>query len=353
MSNPLVSIITPLFNKELYIADTIRSVVNQTYSNWEHIIVDDHSTDNSYKLALKYSHLDKRIVIRKRKNKQKNGQTCRNEGMELAKGKYIIFLDADDCLAPFCIKNRLNFLEKSPNIDFAVFPQLIFFNKPGDSQYLVNTLKCEHSDLTRFLTFIHDRNVPWLPSSPIWKKETLVNRNIKWDNSLSVYQDIGFHISALLSDSNYIKVETEPDCFWRRGVKSNIGSTLNEPKSILNTNFMLYNILMSVYSKGLLTVERESIIVDNFIYIYIHLLFYNMVDEAQLAKGIISNHSPDFLDNQLLWIGEKFFQNKHFHKFTKKIAKKVILFIILHKYKNIFRHKESGFLKTKYKPLRG
>lgn len=93
---PLVSIITPCYNAAPFLQNTIESVINQTYSNWEMLIVDDCSTDSSAEIIKQFAEKDSRI--RYFRNQQPSGSPSkpRNIGIELAKGKYIAFLDADD-----------------------------------------------------------------------------------------------------------------------------------------------------------------------------------------------------------------------------------------------------------------
>lgn len=95
MNNELISIIIPVYNVESYIDETINSVLNQTYSNWELICIDDCSTDNSYMLLQNYENKDPRIKILKNEYNQGPSKT-RNKGVQLAKGRYITFLDSDD-----------------------------------------------------------------------------------------------------------------------------------------------------------------------------------------------------------------------------------------------------------------
>jgi len=99
MSAPLVSIITPAYNVEKYIGATITSVIAQTYENWELIIVDDASGDDTFNIVSSYAQQDKRIRVVKT---PKNGgvAAARNFGIELARGAYIAFLDSDDLWMP-------------------------------------------------------------------------------------------------------------------------------------------------------------------------------------------------------------------------------------------------------------
>lgn len=106
---PLVSIITPTFNSEKFISETIQSVQNQTYENWEMIIVDDASSDKTTEIIELASELDKRIKLF---ILEKNSGTgiARNTALEKASGKYIAFLDADDLWKPQKLEKQINFL---------------------------------------------------------------------------------------------------------------------------------------------------------------------------------------------------------------------------------------------------
>ncbi|WP_018887607.1 glycosyltransferase family 2 protein [Paenibacillus massiliensis] len=93
-----ISVIMPMFNVDEYIVDTINSVLSQTLTEFEFIIIDDNSTDRSYEIASAYAQSDARIILSK--HSSKGASSIRNLGMEKAQGKYILFLDADDILAP-------------------------------------------------------------------------------------------------------------------------------------------------------------------------------------------------------------------------------------------------------------
>lgn len=90
----LVSIITPMYNGERFVAKTIESVLNQNYTKWEMIIIDDGSKDNSPTIVEEYSKKDKRIQLVRQKNA--GSGAARNNGIRRAKGQYICLLDADD-----------------------------------------------------------------------------------------------------------------------------------------------------------------------------------------------------------------------------------------------------------------
>lgn len=106
----LVSIITPTYNCGKFINETIKSVLNQTYKNWEMIIVDDCSTDNTEKIVLKFD--DERIKYHKLKINS-GAAVARTTAMQLAKGSYMAFLDSDDIWTEDKLEKQLNFMKKN------------------------------------------------------------------------------------------------------------------------------------------------------------------------------------------------------------------------------------------------
>ncbi|MBL4663213.1 MAG: glycosyltransferase family 2 protein [Flavobacteriaceae bacterium] len=109
-SVPCVSIITPLFNAEKHIAQTLQSVQNQSYQNWEHIIVNDHSTDTSEEIVKNIAEKDPRIqLVSLQENK--GAAFCRNHATELANGDYIAFLDSDDLWHSEKLSKQVDFMK--------------------------------------------------------------------------------------------------------------------------------------------------------------------------------------------------------------------------------------------------
>ena len=110
--NDLVSIITPAYNAEKYINDTIASVISQTYQYWEMVIVDDASNDNTNKIINKYQQKDKRIKLINLLNNQ-GVANARNIAIQNAKGRYIAFLDADDAWEKEKLEKQIDFMKQN------------------------------------------------------------------------------------------------------------------------------------------------------------------------------------------------------------------------------------------------
>lgn len=110
MTQDLVSIITPCYNGSKYVAETIESVLAQTYQNWEMLIVDDGSKDNSAEIIRSYENKDKRIRL----IQQPNGGSAnaRNHGIREAQGQFIALLDADDLWKPDFLSEQIAFMKE-------------------------------------------------------------------------------------------------------------------------------------------------------------------------------------------------------------------------------------------------
>ncbi|WP_185968833.1 glycosyltransferase family 2 protein [Carboxylicivirga sp. M1479] len=108
----MVSIVTPMYNSAKFIETTIISVINQTYNNWELIIVDDCSTDKSIDIVRGFAEKDDRIKLLEQPNNQGAG-VARNVGMDHAKGEFIAFLDADDYWDEKKIEIQVNSINKN------------------------------------------------------------------------------------------------------------------------------------------------------------------------------------------------------------------------------------------------
>ncbi|WP_282134445.1 glycosyltransferase family 2 protein [Seonamhaeicola maritimus] len=111
MKAPLVSIIIPIYNREYFIGETLDSVLAQTYTNWECIVVDDGSIDNTPELVEAYCRMDTRFKYFERpKGQQKGGNASRNYGFEVSKGDYVNWFDSDDIMLNYFIEKKIQLL---------------------------------------------------------------------------------------------------------------------------------------------------------------------------------------------------------------------------------------------------
>lgn len=110
--NYLVSIITPSYNSSRFISQTIESVLNQTYQNWELLIIDDCSPDKANDIIEMYCKKDNRIKLIKL-GQNVGPANARNDGIKQARGKYIAFLDSDDIWLPTKLEKQISFMQEN------------------------------------------------------------------------------------------------------------------------------------------------------------------------------------------------------------------------------------------------
>jgi glycosyltransferase involved in cell wall biosynthesis len=216
MSSSLVSIIIPNYNRSDVIAQTLDSLLRQTYSNWEAIVVDDGSTDNSWEIIQLYTNKDIRIKGLKRDRLPNGPSTCRNIGAKVAKGKYLIFLDSDDILAGFCLKQRIEFMENNQPLGFTIFNIIEFYKNPGDIEKIFN-VHC--NDLSGYLHLFLNNTIPWQTSCPIWEKDFFMKLG-GFDEKMIFMEDPEFHTRALLTDNVKFEVLSDsiPDVYYRKSL---------------------------------------------------------------------------------------------------------------------------------------
>jgi glycosyltransferase involved in cell wall biosynthesis len=117
MNTPLVSIIIPTFNRAHLIGETLDSILLQTYANWECIVVDDGSKEDTECVVMDYVKKDTRIQYHKRpENRPKGACACRNYGFELSKGEYVNWFDSDDVMLQDFIKSKVSFFTPQLNL---------------------------------------------------------------------------------------------------------------------------------------------------------------------------------------------------------------------------------------------
>lgn len=251
----MVSIIIPNYNRATYLKQAVLSVLQQTYREWEVLVVDDGSSDDSKNTILNFK--DSRIHWIERNGDLKGASVCRNIGVNKAKGKYVVFLDSDDMLAPHCLEQRVSVLESNPHLDFAVFKMQFFKEQPGDDQRIWN-IETEEDALQRFLKL----DAVWQTTGPIWQTQALKSIGL-FNSKLQCWQDIDIHIKALSFPLNYKLYYNMPaDCWYRKDSENSISQS--------NTNS-----LVKLQSKRMLlewVISRSNLKSYNHLVMIIHIL---------------------------------------------------------------------------------
>lgn len=180
MKRPLISIVMSVYNSEEYITEAIESMLNQTYRNFEFIIIDDGSTDNSLEIIKNYQISDERIVVISRENR--GLPYSLNEGIKSAKGEYIVRMDADDISLPHRLEVQIEFMESSHEVGVCGSAVIVFGERAKDHLWKLtqndNRLKTE---LLFSSIFAH-------PSVMI-RRKVMIEHNLYYNESFLQAQD--------------------------------------------------------------------------------------------------------------------------------------------------------------------
>lgn len=129
MINPETTIITPVYNAEKFLKETLLSIVSQSYDNWEAILINDNSSDASLNIALDFARKDIRFKVINR-TEGGGAAKARNDGIKLAKGRFIAFLDSDDVWLPNKLEQQIAYM-KSNSVAFS-YTSYRFLTEEGD-----------------------------------------------------------------------------------------------------------------------------------------------------------------------------------------------------------------------------
>lgn len=189
----LVSIIIPMYNSEKYISKCINAILNQSFNNFEVIIIDDGSNDNSKKIVEFTIKDDNRFKMIYQKNL--GVSEARNVGIHNAKGKYIIFIDSDDWIEKNYIEKLVNNIEEK-NADFAWCDWMVHEHKKKYRNCISSNLNKESKVNDLIIHFINSRSggAPW---GKIYLKEIINNKNIKFKSNIPYAEDYLFNLEFL------------------------------------------------------------------------------------------------------------------------------------------------------------
>ncbi|HNQ67617.1 MAG TPA: glycosyltransferase family 2 protein [Bacteroidales bacterium] len=318
-NNILISIIIPVYNRPKLIAECLDSVLSQTNPNWECIVVDDGSTDDTWKVLEDYAAKDERIRIFKRHREPKGAPTCRNIGADNATGDYLIFFDSDDLFLPWFIDVICEELLKNQDVEMLAYQQMC---KDANSDRA--WMRCVESNpegyIYRYITFKKALST----SSIVWKKSSFFKTST-WDESLLSWQDPPLILNAFFLNFTFKWLNNTPLALIRIGNDETRITNAAKVSDFIKCFDIIYNNL-SIKNRLVFKKSIHKLIWNQIMYISkyreLHSVVSYLSDKQLMSKW----------DNQFILLYYKLY------KLTKKI---IVLRYLVYKFQFIFYKKLS------------
>lgn len=272
----------PVFNGELCIGNAIESLINQTFANWELLIIDDGSKDSTRRISEAYSAMDLRVrFFSRNEGISKGAPSCRNLGLTKAVGEYVLFLDSDDELKLFCLEQRINAI-RNTDLSWAIFLQ-DYFDDSSKCKGIFNMPITGRYELIRAYL---ELDTPWQTSAPIWKREFLLDLS-GFDVKYLRMEDPDLHLRALLRDDNYKCFYDLPsDCiYYLRQVSDIRKNEIND--SVINDCYLLFSKILLEFRDVSIISEVKCSILSGYNVVLSSFVLHRINTNYQMNRKVI------------------------------------------------------------------
>lgn len=284
----LVSVIIPCYNCELYVEDAIRSIMNQTYSNLEILVINDGSSDNTKNILLKLSNEDKRVIYIENEVNLKLIETL-NKGINIATGEYIARMDADDIAFADRIEKQISFLNKNPQVAM-LGSAMDCFDDKGKKGIVYQPQSNEEIRSKMFVAS------PFNHPTVIFNMNILKKEDIHYDKKYYRAEDYGLWVDLMKKDNFIFANLSEPLLNYRilEDSETNLATKNLEAK-----NDVLVKIYTNLFNQFDLTLNPEEILqyvysvdrnnfdkikLNNLIQVYNKLCSYSKIKELKVSR---------------------------------------------------------------------
>ena len=283
------SIIMPVYNSCKIIEKSLTSVINQTYIDWELIIIDDGSTDNTVEIIKKIIKDDKRVNVYHQKNMGPG--MARNSGISKAKGEYIVFIDSDDYIPQNFLEGISLNLINNPDV---IFLSIIREDENGNIKKKINVKNFSKYDKDDFLNFIITGKMPWGANSKVVKRDVIKN-NVFLD--LDVGEELIYSYNLIKNSNKIIFLD---DVFYhyidnKNGQHKKGGCDPWYDILVFTQNYMKNLGVDKKHSKAINCLAVKSLIIS----MYRYSCNYNFFCAKKKMKNNIKKYKEEFNLNEI------------------------------------------------------
>lgn len=225
----MISIICPVYNRDQYLDALVKSVMSQTYGDWELLLVDDGSTDSSGEICDGYAMKDPRVKVWHQSNE--GVSSARNKGLSMASGEYIYFADADDELLPDCLSTLLDHMK--PGVDLVTASYIRNENNEIVPEYIFkegfNITACQYFDVISVLP--NARFCERYLTTKLFRKSIITYNSVLFDLHLHYREDVEFLYKYVsFCEGRIVGIDIPVYVYYRRssGAAEKTNASLNQ-----------------------------------------------------------------------------------------------------------------------------
>jgi glycosyltransferase involved in cell wall biosynthesis len=281
---PIISIIIPMFNSGAYIERTLKSVLSQTFSNYEVLVIDDGSNDGSYSLVQSYIKTENRVKIIRQP--RLGVSSARNKGLEMSNGEYIVFVDADDYIKNDFLENMYISITKH-NVEIVVCNYAEYRNKKLYNDILdikanyIFHIDNKHAFFANYISGELKNKIAYSVCNKIYKKEIISLNKINFDESLKMSEDLIFNIKYFSVINNILFIKETYYCY-NINVNSSIHKLSNQIFKDYQFNYDVFvETTKSLVNKNTFEKVKASYLLDVF-----NGIMYRIIINADKIKDV-------------------------------------------------------------------
>lgn len=281
----MISIIVPIYNASSTIEKCVNSVIKQSYQDWELLLINDGSTDDTLKLCCEYEAIDKRIHVF---NKENGGvSSARNVGLDKAKGDWIAFIDSDDYVRRDYLKNLLSHTNES--IDLVIsYAEVHSKNGFELEKYPSKLVTSENFDSIFIVNDMHWHTSPW---SKLYRRGIIEDNNLRFCEGMHIGEDALFLYSYILY-SKIIYISSDTDYCYFAYTENSLTKRVNS----LDSELLSYNNINSIVTQLIESKKINKTVALNNLYWLIasyqrrvlNALYYNKISEEERRRVLMN-----------------------------------------------------------------
>lgn len=273
--NPLISIIIPVFNTELWLSECLDTVLNQTFTNFEILLIDDGSVDNSGFICDKYASLDERVSVFHIQNV--GVSRARNFGLEHSSGQYICFVDSDDTIHPNLLEVLVNEQYRT-KVDWIISGYITKYEKTNTERAYQLDSKVNYGSVGNLFVESDMKGIFFTNCGKLYLKSLLDKYSIKFSSNHTMGEDFLFNKDYLLRISSYATIGVE---YYYYRMVNNSQSLINKYRhDYFDINIYLLQTRIKICSK--LGISNEK-----------YFEFLNSKKYEIILLSIINLYKPD------------------------------------------------------------